>query len=488
MSRSYLVHGGSRHPLVIAVLAVAVLSIGGLLGVTGNVRAMCPSGPSGCPPPPPPSCPTPYSSSISILQQTVNPTNFTIEWSVSPEISGTSSFGWGYNTSYSWQALSNAPDNSALTVFEDYLDPGLTYYYHITASGSCTDSKGTHSYPGSYSGSFTPGSDSMTSFSGIVYNAAGTTTAPASEYVIAWCDNPTLDYDWVAGSQTNSAGYYSISAWDGCNPAQGGNGYHIGVFLDQGVLYGEYGTHTWNGQWNETIVTWSVQTVNFYLPQVFVGPYVPQLLMFTNSTYATLSYNETVAISTSYSAEVAGNGGTQVSKFTAQESGSSTGQSLENWVQYYTSGTVEFNGMTRQPSILNTSFYGAIQNATTQDKESDPVSASSVSAAQCYDNGMWYNYNITQGQIRGGGVTISGSVTFTSGLNIEVNVGLEVGGGVSVGVSIPIQFTFATTQSFSNAFYFSIDNTASVGHVFRAYVQGGSNTETGVIVHVWQLS
>lgn len=62
------------------------------------------------------------------------------------------------------------------------------------------------------------------------------------------------------------------------------------------------------------------------------------------------------------------------------------------------------------------------------------------------------------------------------------------GVGGSLGASIPIQVTFASTTSYSNAFYFSVHNTDTVTHGFRAYVQGGSTTEAGVIVHVWQLS
>jgi hypothetical protein len=100
---------------------------------------------------------------------------------------------------------------------------------------------------------------------------------------------------------------------------------------------------------------------------------------------------------------------------------------------------------------------------------------------------MWYNYTITPTETRGGQVTISGSVTFTTGLQLDLSVDFDIEGVASVGVSVPLQFEVSTSQSFSDAFYFSVHNTDTGDHYFRAYIQGGSNTETGVIIHLWQL-
>ena len=62
------------------------------------------------------------------------------------------------------------------------------------------------------------------------------------------------------------------------------------------------------------------------------------------------------------------------------------------------------------------------------------------------------------------------------------------GGAGDFGPTIPIQVTFSTTTSYSNAFYFSVFNSDSVSHEFTAYVQGGSDTMTGIIIHVWQVT
>jgi hypothetical protein len=56
-----------------------------------------------------------------------------------------------------------------------------------------------------------------------------------------------------------------------------------------------------------------------------------------------------------------------------------------------------------------------------------------------------------------------------------------------VGADIPIQVSLATTLSYSNAFYFSVNNTDSLALPFTACIQGGSGTEAGIIVHVWQM-
>jgi hypothetical protein len=419
---------------------------------------------------------------VSVAVTKNNPTNSTLTVSFSGPGIANLSFFWGNTTNYGFSQYDNHTTTS-WTIFLDYLNASKTYDYKAVAANGCWTT-------GTTTGSWTTSPESNylntvgPNIEGIVFGPNSGTRAPANIEVEVQCTRFAASHFWSTNGLTNSNGAYKVNVGVGQANQPECTSFGYGAFVVQAFnLPGQ-----WNGHWNDTIVVWQPQVVNFYLPGVFVGPYVPQLLMFTSSAYVTLSYNTTVSVTTSYSAEVAGNGGTKVSTFIAQESGSTSGQPLENWVQFYTSGTVEYSALTRQSQIVNTSFYGAIQNSTTQDKASDPVSPSSVSASQCYDNGMWYNFNITRGNIRGGGVTISGSVTITSGLNIDVGLDFSIGGGVGVSASIPIEVTFSTTQSYSHGFYFNVDNTDSVQHVFRAYVQGGSDTETGIIVHVWQLS
>jgi hypothetical protein len=56
----------------------------------------------------------------------------------------------------------------------------------------------------------------------------------------------------------------------------------------------------------------------------------------------------------------------------------------------------------------------------------------------------------------------------------------------SAGVSIPIEVSFSTTTSYSDAFHFSLYNTGSRTCAFSAYFQGGSNSEFGLIMYLWQ--
>jgi len=113
----------------------------------------------GCPPPP--KCPTPYSSSVSVIAVTIYSYNATVTWEVSSAAGGGSTFTWGPTTSYQYTAANGASNNAEQTVMLGPLSPTTTYYYHIATDPSCSDNSGTHYYPGSYSGSFTTYSSSI---------------------------------------------------------------------------------------------------------------------------------------------------------------------------------------------------------------------------------------------------------------------------------------------------------------------------------------
>lgn len=419
------------------------------------------------------------SVSVSVTSTTTTATDVTLQWHVNaPTWPATVSMWWGNTTNYGFTAFSgkSVSSSSTQTTYINYLQPSTTYYYKFQAwaGGYC-------SYPST--GTWGTGASSTSTISGTIYDAQSGATGPQSLIVEAWCaHNPSGPYVW---SYTNGQGQYSFSV-SSLNCGQ----YGSGGAAAYDVVMGEATPGYWTGHWNETMVVWAPQVVNFYLERNFIGPYVPVTLDFTDSSYATLSYNYTVGVTTTYTFEVAGNGGQSSSTFSQSEYGSSTGSSLEDWVQYYTTGMIEFNAIaSRASSVLTSKFYGAIQSSTTQNLASDPISPSSVSAAQCYGNGLWYSYTITSQQTRGGSVTISGSTTFTTGLNLDVSVSFDIpGSGVSVGASVPIQYGVSSTQSYSNSFYFSVHNTDTANHVFRAYVQGGSSTTAGVVMHVWQLS
>jgi hypothetical protein len=424
----------------------------------------------------------------------ITSTNASVQYwllSTSGETAALSSLTWGPNTSYPFTALNNqgVGTTGSVTAFIDYLDPSATYYYHVRAWTSCTDSSGTHQYRGDYYGSWTEAADPSPApfnyyIQGTVKDANGA-PAPANIFVQATCVDGGGGFG--NGTKTNSAGHYSMNLLN-ANWCSNHGGYVVQVRNQVLNVNGGYSSQ-WGGRWNETFAVWAPQIVNFVLPVNSIGPYLPEELEFTNSPYVTLGFSETVGVTTTYTSTAAGNGQNTTTSFSASNSGSATGANVETWVKYYCSGSVEFNAITtRQASILGVNFYGAIQSSTTASLASDPMSPSSIPQSEAYDNGLWYSYSITSGQTRGGSVTISGSATSISGLDISVDIGLDIAGVGSVGASIPILVSISTTTSYSNAFSFSVDNTASVTHTFRAYVQGGSDTETGIIIHVWQLS
>lgn len=431
-----------------------------------------------------------------------NPTNDTLSWDESPAGSGTV-VHWGNTTSYVYPSQSKNGGATSYSMFFDYLEPSTNYYFEIVASppaATCTVKYTT----GTFMSSFSTTSDSATTFTGTVVNTGG--SVGSGMYVLAQClALPPSGYSYAdTYGITGSNGHFSVSSLpfynspDAGNKACGGDGAYSIQVENSVVTYPAgcggvgggacYQSAQWPGYWNETIVTWSPQFLNFILPANFVGPYVPQELEFTNSTYVTLSFNESVSVTTQYSTTAAGNGQITSSTFTVSNSGSATGTDAETWVEYDASGSVEFNAIDgRQVSNLGVSFYGTIQGSTTANLVSDPLSTAVVTRSNAFDGGLWYWYNITPGQKRGGSVTMSGTVTDINGLDIDVDVSADVDGYGDVGASIPIDVTMSTTQSYSNAFYFSVDNTDSVALPFTAYIQGGSGTEAGIIVHVWQM-
>ena len=76
----------------------------------------------------------------------------------------------------------------------------------------------------------------------------------------------------------------------------------------------------WDDHWNETIVVAAPQVVSFVAPLNFVGPWVPRELEYTDSPYVTLSFAESVGVTTTYTATAAGTGTVTSSSFSSSES------------------------------------------------------------------------------------------------------------------------------------------------------------------------
>lgn len=402
---------------------------------------------------------------------------------------------FGNTSYYGYTQLSEQNETTKNgSVFINFLESSTVYYFQLTGwdyNATCTGAVGWYNNTWTTTAEVPYLNATGYALTGTVYDSSGGSHAPAGVLVEVQC--VYAPRAWAATGLTNGLGQYSIDVAAGytpkppytfCNQFAGPGRQAMLV----SVLNGGSGNTLWQGWWNETVEIWVPQVVNFYLPANLLGPYLPEELEFTSSPYVTLSFSQSVSTTDSYSAEAGGNGGGMTSSFTATQTGSATGTNLETWVKYDASGQVEFNALDRVDSIQNTSFYGAILHSTTSNLVTDPIAASSVTPSESFGSGLWYWYNITAGVQRGGGVNISGSVTYTSGLDISLDVSIGLPGGLGAGASVPIQFTESTTQTYTNVFSFNVDNTGNVMHGFRAYAQGGSNTNTGIILHVWQLT
>ena len=158
-------------------------------------------------------------------------------------------------------------------------------------------------------------------------------------------------------------------------------------------------------------------------------------------------------------------------------------------MKYLTSGTIVFDGYDgRTTTIQGVQFYGTVQDSTGYNLQSDPVPVTSITRSQTYDSGVWYDYGILVGHYPGGSVTIASSGEEITGLNINVDASVSIDYVGGLGLSIPIDVSVSTTTSYSDVLSFEVHNTGTSSHSFTAWVQYGTGTETGLILHVWQVS
>ncbi len=455
----------------------------------------------------------------------LNPTNVTLSWDVTTAYvdSAWANVTFGTSTTYAFYAANES--GLGRDVYINYLEPSTTYYYKIAAYGYCLATP-YHWYHGTLTGSFSTTAATVWTYhpqylSGQVLNSTGSAGATGM-LVIAYCsdwmgtwDDMIYNYSgatsavsryWWQSATVGADGYFAIQvSAEGQDDGVGNDTYAevcdwggsttvVSIFTSTSERCGYLGVcvsgGAWGGlgTWNETFVVWDRPYIDVEAPTNGLGPYVPLELEYTNSSYATLQFNESVSVTATYTATIAGNGGSTSSSFVQSISGSATGENVETWARYYCSGWATFNATTRSSSLSYVSFFGAIYDSTTQNLISGvPLSPSSITRSEAFGDGLWYWFNITHSETRAGGVTVTGSVTDVSGLDITLDVSFDLGGVVSIGASIPITVEFSTTTSYSDALYFSVYNTGSTTHAFTAYVQGGSTTTSGLILYLWQM-
>ncbi len=439
---------------------------------------------------------------ITVSMTVTNPTNVTVKVTVS--VNSTVYFYWGNTTNYGFTLLDGTWfSSSSLThsYFIDFLEPSTTYYYEAKASTSCY-------YGGTDQGSWKTGSDSMTTFSGVIRDVNGQ-KAPQYTSVIAWCYNSVDNYHWSAQAfvQSTTTGQYSLTAWNGCSPPNG-NGYHVAVLLD-GTYLG-YIADTWNGHWNSTIVTWAPQVINFVLD---VSPLSTQpvttAMEFSHSGFALVSYCKDTSSSAESEADYSVSGtlfGLSYSLTSSTQYADNLGSSscsvgqgepgFEAWGYPHVAGNLVFNAIaSREWSIPWEEYYGPLSNSGSGNATGGPLqdwlSEPSSESASCVDNQGAYMYHYT---IPAGSSTqffnfsAGGSITGVNGEAFGVSVPLELDGQQVGSIGGTWGYTFTTSISYEYYVSAVFPGPYSQAHYFTVACSGSSSSNTGIVIHIWQDS
>ena len=464
-----------------------------------------PGAPPPCPPPPPPPpCPTPYVLYLAAANET-NATNTSFQYwitSNSPLPYGDfSTLTWGPNTSYAWTAANNGVSTvTPVDAFIDFLKPSTTYYYHIHATSSCTDSSGTHHYVGDYYGNWKTKADYATSVSGFVTDAHGN-PAPDNVAVEASCLNTYYgNFESWGYTGDSSPGHYTIdiSMWQIPN-------YGLCNGIAVRVLNNYPNMNVWPGYWNETIVTWAPQVVDFQLPANVISPYIPQAVDFSNANstngwtgMTSVSYTQTTSYTTSesYCWHLFFWGGCSSSSqpvFDATHSYTSQAGNLVVSQRFWTSGTVEFAAMDRVAAITSTDYYSDYGSPQfpAQQQVNDWLIPTNTSSSHYYIN-TWgssgYGTKVTYQYPQGGSVTTitTSSTTGITEWDLSVDIGLV---GV-VGISIPVvgqSWSQTSTSTYQHGLTWNVTVPQSIGTICAVvYGEGGSQAQnTADNIGVW---
>jgi YVTN family beta-propeller protein len=437
---------------------------------------------------------------VSDLSVAANSTNVSITWKMDP-VTSEASLSWG-------NATANLPYEQNITVtgagsasvFLDYLEPDEGYHFIVTdrASGYLTST---------WEGEWSTGTDSLSEFSGTVYNEANVSDS-TDLYVNASCAAPPPpNYeDFYSWNVTSDHGHYAMGVPYyqedpfGDREACGNGGYAIKVEnwpVRYQVGLNFYTTGQWKGEWNETLVVYAPQVVNLYLPEVYTSPYIPVTYDFTNSSNVLFTVHTSSTFTTSESRNLSFQGayeglkvggGSYSSSATTMTTSSSlsgvTGYSFEMTAQFLTSGTEVFSVFNRSVNLFPT-YYEATGNTTygptnQSDWLARPACGSDPGVVNCAwgDSSTPAVYTMTQG----------GSTTLTSAFDVGVSVPIDIPGigSLTAGLSDSYTTSFTSDTSFSVGFSYTYP-TQTVCYGYEYVYQGDVSGSNGVVIHVWNL-
>ena len=460
--------------MVLASLALVTMpgawaSGGSGRGSPDGQCAPCPSDPSICSTSP--QCkgsgcnPTYVPVSITNVQVSVQPTSVNVSWSESPSAQSTT-FYWGNTTSYAFSTGAGS-----WSVYLNYLEPSTTYDYEISAHEPAGSGCGTIYESNTHTGTWTTSVDNAQVIQGIVTDESSGATPTQTLIVEAWCLSwQTGSYVW---SYTNSQGHYSfgISSLDCSQYGSGGAGSYV-------VIIGEANPGYWSGHWNETVVVWAPQVVNFELPDNYVSPYIPEVLDFSNAPagYGSISYqatfSETVELTHDWSVsgglvlkgEVSGS--TSTSTTVASGSGPYSNAGTLDWGATYgvTTGMLLFNSIYRTWNVSSltlldptTDGFASQFGASPPTDNLEPGELPSDAYYLLDSNGLKYQnkYTPPNGGYSGS-VQTSTSVSTESGFSISLSISADLPGGPSVDFDAQTGWTQTTTTSSGSDLSWSI--------------------------------
>jgi hypothetical protein len=472
--------------------------------------------------------PTVVPTTFSDVDVTAESTNVTISWDNSPA-AGNDTFYWGNTTDYG-DYQSTAGDGS-YTQFINYLEPGTTYYFKVVPSVPASTCDYTYT-GGVYEGDWVGQSDSMSSIQGVVTNPGGTSHAGAGIFVSVGCLSGT-DVDggyWNPYTVTGSNGAYSVNTELDppvyTQPACSG-GFVVKLLnspqycLDNNWCreYGLDGAYssTWQGYWNETVVTWASQYVNFELPSNYLTTYTPGIVDFSNapaeSGYTTLEVNQGTGYGNSYTyswsagASVAGIGGgksgstTAGTSITTQTGWEATTDNLCVAYKYDVSGTVLYNAIYSSWEFNQTLFdaqdgefcnqVGVSVPANWFDNETnsaEDIHLMAGAANSHWTNGL-QNVPLWKGDSIPYDLTISSSTSSTTGLNLDFGISAALEGVIplnfqaSEGWSQTVQSTTSTELT-----YDIVGPSQTAVSCYNVFGEGGSlsaNSADMIAIYYW---
>lgn len=422
---------------------------------------------------------------------------------------------WGPTSAYGYNPVVNEKVGTITpgTSLVNYLNPGATYYWQVQAWLPCHDNLGWHFYHASSSGQLTVGAESgyLSKYGNFMKGTVQDTTgsaAPSNVQIGITCLDTAYPYgEYAQYGNTGSNGVFSvlIGRADGQPECAGASPAGYVVSVENGILGA---SAQWNNHWNETIVIYSPQFVNFYLNTAHLSSTaIADSMEFTHTNNAQVAYCKDTSSTAETEADLSVSGTAFGVGFDYQSTtsysytfGSSSCDSgvgspgFEDWGYHYVAGDVAFDAVDgRVSSIPWIQYYGPAYNGGTgnagagpvQDWATEPTSASGACTIQ---NNVWFHWEVPGNSgLETETVYAAGTVSGETGMSAGASLQLDLD-GTSVATLSYTQGTTLTTSE-SSQFYASvlIPNDSS-NQYFTISCSGSGQSDTGIVLHVWQDS